>query len=251
MRLTRDTAGDSPATDSSDYQACGREIDAVLRLTYLYPATRAGNSYNIEWPWCQEGRFRRRLLSSYSGTAIAPSHRASAVGMLREVEFISPSTLDTGQPVYLLGYIFERDGCRLRWREACKRLQLGGERGYGWGDLELAHLAETEDARLFNGSAVFLGGRASPLVRPAGHSVTPMRLLAHAPVAGLPASGEVEPLVGREWRSNEARRRFVGQYVDYVGMFYTPGSSISQALDFSIGRFGLWNVECPNGSEGL
>jgi len=63
---------------------------------------------------------------------------AAAERMLYEVEFLSPRTLDTGESVFLKGYVFERDGCSLKWKSTLKRLQLGGERGYGWGSVELA-----------------------------------------------------------------------------------------------------------------
>ena len=38
--------------------------------------------------------------------------------------FISPFTLDTGQPVYLAGYVFAREDAR-DWAKALGRLQMG------------------------------------------------------------------------------------------------------------------------------
>jgi len=53
----------------------------------------------------------------------------------------------------------------LDWQAACKRLQIGGERGYGWGDIELVRLCEPEDNRLFGGAALFDDGYDYPVIR--------------------------------------------------------------------------------------
>lgn len=130
MRLTRDAAnGRGPATDSRDYQRLGEQVHQSLAFTYFYPATQAKDDYQIAWPWQNENSFRRRFLCSYQGTALSSFHRSAATGMLHEVEFVSPYTLDTGDPVFLVGYVFEREGSTLAWQDAFKRFQIGGERG--------------------------------------------------------------------------------------------------------------------------
>ncbi len=125
MRLTRDQAqGHGSVTDSREYRAIGEQVHQYLAFTYFYPAIRSGNNYLVACPWENKSIFRRRFLSSYQGTALAYPQQSVAEGMLHEVEFISPYTLDTGEAVLLKGYFFEKEGCRLEWRPALKRLQI-------------------------------------------------------------------------------------------------------------------------------
>ncbi len=237
MRLTRDKAGAGPATDSRDYQRFGERVNEDLAFTYFYPATQAKGDYQVAWPWEKENLFRRRFLSSYQGTALSAFHHSAAIGMLREVEFISPYTLDTGEPVFLIGYIFERDGSELAWREALTRVQFGGERGYGWGDVGLIRpIDKVKDDVLFGGKVKFDG--SADRVRIYVPASEP--LLAHTFARNLPAQGEVEPLIGREWRSYNNLHRYTGQHVEFVGVCFTPGSVVEQDLNLVIGEFGIW-----------
>ncbi len=56
-----------------------------------------------------------------------------------ETEFISPDTR-TGQPVFLTGKLYSKIDLPAPledWQNALKKLQVGAERGYGWGRLRL------------------------------------------------------------------------------------------------------------------
>jgi len=243
MRLTRDRAqGSDPATDSRQYLEIGEQVHQSLAFTYFYPALKSGTDYQVAWPWENEKTFRRRFLSSYQSTALTYPQQAAAEGLLHEVEFISPYTLDTGEPVFLAGYVFEKVGCGLNWQVALKRLQMGGERGYGWGDVELVNASQPNDKHLFGSLVTFKGDGDVPVV----YLPDDGRLLAHTltrdlPVAGdLRIAGDVEPLVGREWRSHNSRRCYVGQHIEYTDICFVPGSQVDQASDFAIGKFGLW-----------
>ena len=238
MRLTRDAAqGRGPATDSREYRRVGEQVHKLLAFTYFYPAIKSGDSYQVVCPWENENAFRRRFLSSYAGTALSYPQQSAAEGTLHEVEFIAPNTLDTGKPVYLKGYVFEKVGCTLDWQSALKRLQMGGERGYGWGDVELMVVEQSADTRLFGGPAIFKGDGDVPII----FLPTDGHLLAHArSVAGLPVAGEIEPLVGREWRSDNPRRYYVGQHVEYTDTCFSPGSTVHQSLSFAVKKFGVW-----------
>jgi len=244
MRLTRDQAsGRVQATNSRDYQHVGRQVNQSLAFTYFYPAIKTEEDYQVVWFWPERTSFfKQTFLSSSSGTALSYPHQSAAVGMLHEVEFISPKTADTGEPVFLIGYVFERNDVQLGWRAACRRLQIGGERGYGWGDIELINLCEINDNKLFEGKVMFKGGSDRPVIHLPTNEDTPGRLLAHALAENLPASGDVEPLVGREWRSDALHHRYAGQYVVFNGICFAPGSTISREIDFEVGPFGLWRM---------
>lgn len=237
MRLTRDVAqGRGPATDSREYRENGEQVHQYLAFTYFYPALKSGDDYRVAWPWENESNFRRRFLGSYQGTALSYPQQSAAEGMLHEVEYISPHTLDTGETVFLRGYLFEKEGCALKWQSALKRLQMGGERGYGWGDVELVDISQLADKLLFGGSAMFNGDGDVPVIR----LLKDGRLLAHTLAADLPVAGDVEPLVGREWRSDNLRRRYVGQHVAFSNMCFTPGTVTLQPLSFAVEKFGVW-----------
>ena len=244
MRLTRDATSE-PATDSNQYKAFGDKVDSQLAFTYFYPATaksKANNSdknqdYQVSFPWNNDSQFRHRFLSSYTSTALVYPQQAADEGLLHEVEFLSPRTLDEEKQVYLIGYVFEKN-CDLNWRDACKRLQMGGERGYGWGDVQCVEIKLLENHHLFDEQTVFIDNGDKPVIQA-------KRLLAHGSVTGLTATGEIEPLVGREWRSNNQDRegnlinRYAGQYVAFSDVCWVPGSTVEQS-NFTIKKFGIW-----------
>lgn len=239
MRLTRDGT-DGSATDSKQYECYGKKVHEQLAYTYFYPAIKLNKDYLIEWFWKNESQFRRRFLSSYASTALVYPQQAADEGLLHEVEFISPRTLDKGEQVYLVGYVFEKEDCTLNWRDACKRLQMGGERGYGWGmvDLKLDEPVKSQD--LFYGQAVFNGDGDKPIIQAE-------RLLAHTSATGLTATGEIEPLVGREWRSHNQDKEgnlinhYAGQCVAFSDVCWVPGSTVEQS-NFTIKKLGIWCI---------
>jgi len=236
MRLTRDGAKEGkPAIDSRVYREVGEKVHRSLAFTYFYPALESRVTYQVAWPWENESSFQHRFLSSYQSTALSHTSSSASDGSLHEVEFLSPRTIDKGERVFLMGYVFESNDCTLPWESAFQRLQLGGERGYGWGDVELSGITPA-DEELFGGAAFFKGDDAPNIHVPANG-----RLLAHALTTAPHVAGNVEPLVGREWRSDVAQRQHVGQYVAYCGVCFSPGCKVGQELNFSVGRCGIWH----------
>jgi len=240
MRLTRDVfRGRGPATDSCDYRKMGDLVHQFLAFTYFYPALKKESSYSVEWPWEKEGAFRRRFLSGYQGAALAYPVRSAAEGMLHEVEFISSYTLDTGEPVFLKGYVFEKEGCSLEWQSALSRLQLGGERGYGWGNVKLVTVSPSSDGCIFGEHVkVQLDGE-----RPIVYLPENTHILAHVQADNLSIHGELEPLVGREWRSDNTYHRYAGQHVEFNHICFVPGSVVNKKLAFVVKEYGLWAVQ--------
>jgi len=236
MRLTRDMVKSGiAAQDSCLYQKVGKNVHRDMAFTYFYPALRSGNTYQVFWPWENEAAFRYRFLSSYTGTAFSDSQQSAARGMLWETEFLSPSTIDTGEPVFLLGYIFVKEGCNLAWRKAVQRLQLGGERCYGWGDIRVVLISESSDNTLFGQDIRFQEQGEQPAV----HLPAYTRLLAHTIADNVNANGDVEPLVGREWRSNLQNNCNAGQYIAFNEICFAPGSILTEPADFLISEFGI------------
>ncbi len=230
MRLTRHTTdAQHVAPNAQDYQRVGMQVHEVLAYTYFYPATRNADGHQMVWPWENPAQFRYRFLSSYGSTALSYPQQAAANGMLHEVEFLVPHTKDTIEPVFLVGYIFASDKCILPWQAACQYLQIGGERSYGWGDLELMSCQPAGNS-LFENQVLFDGSRERPILQ----LKKAQTLLAHTHASRVSANGDVEPLVGREWR------RHPGQHVAHTGICFVPGSKLKEDLEVKIGNFGVW-----------
>ncbi|MEA5617962.1 RAMP superfamily CRISPR-associated protein [Cronbergia sp. UHCC 0137] len=272
MRLTRNfyQQENKPAIDSEQYKIFGDKVNKQLAFTYFYPAIekKEKGTYDIKWPWGNikeninenESLFRRRFLSSYASTALVYPQQAAEEGLLHEVEFISPRTLDHGKQVFLVGYVFEKEGCDLKWKCACKRLQIGGERGYGWGDLQyVPDPTKTESNKLFNicdwkseeSNKLFdiydwKSENGSILIQTLENS----HLLAHTETTdteNLSIQGEIEPLVGREWRSHESKNPYAGQHIEkFCDPCWIPGSQLGQSSAFIIKEFGIWKSKTYN-----
>jgi hypothetical protein len=147
----------------------------------------------------------------------------------------------------LTGYIFQQNQA-LAWRSALDRIQLGGERGYGWGRVEpvKGYPKQLDGSNLFDSAAMFRELNGRPIIRLNASKDNPGYLLAHANPAGLQAEGEIEPVVGREWRSDQERNRYAGQHVALSGICFTPGSVLTERAAFEIGEFGIWKKVSDN-----
>jgi len=229
-RITRDTR---PGATGSDYQEIGDQIKEQLAFSYFYPAIK--EEVDV-WPWGDgTDEFDWRYMDTYAATARNPRHNTALQGGLYETEFIAPTTRD-GDPVRLIGYIFEHDGCPLPWREALPRLQLGGERTYGWGCVRVKDLLV--QALFFQGWDVTLNADRPVLQAKDSEA----RLLAHtvATDSNEPAGvrGAVEPLVGRETR--RAGRH--GENIPRARICWKPGASV-QDTQVRIEAHGVWEFD--------
>jgi hypothetical protein len=234
-RLARDT-------NSQDYVGVGNQVHAGLTFTYFYPTTAEDGTVD-PWPWEDEARFRYLFLSSETATAINPSARSAEEGSLHEVECILPHTRQ-GEPVYLAGYVFQKEDFGLDWRSALDRLQIGGERGYGWGRVEVvgeARMIDDDQVDLFElGHVGYPGGPWVRVLLQAGAPVLAHALAtpfdARPPVLDNTIEGPIEPLVGRE---TTPQGRF-GVRLSAAQICYVPGAQVKAKTSVEIGRHGVW-----------
>ncbi len=259
--LVSRTARNDPDLLSEDprdpYRRVSKTYAQYLTYTYFYPALKPeGEDWKVCFPWEKEADFRRSFLSSYAGTALEYPQQTAAEGLLREIEFISPHTLDTGDPVYLMGYIFAKDEClkKYDWRGAFNRLQLGGERGYGWGEARAKDIEQVEPdshnkIRLFGQKVGFdgSGNGSGSGSRPTLTLSPESRVWAHViPSDAGAVSGPVEPVVGREWRAEgneKGKRKHIGQHIAFNGIHFAPGSVVLPKTVFSVEKAGYWQTE--------
>jgi len=241
-RLTRDNHNGS---QGEEYQRLGHLVRCHFRFSYLWPALGDEEPY---WPWCNDD-FDYLLLNSYAGTALNYDQKAAQEGSLHETEFIAPRDRD-GKGVYLVGDLWARENDAsfkdlMGWREMPPRLQLGGERTYGWGRVACApgsgciQRCEAETLVLTDYQ---WETRGNEIVVTADKDT---RLPAHAlaydfedrqAVQGV--SGPIEPLVGRETRKDG---RF-GVQLSRARICYVPGSTVESGAAFQIGPYGIWEA---------
>jgi hypothetical protein len=219
-RLVRDL-GDN------NYVEIGKKVDEELRFTYFYPTTDPTKV--VLWPWENPDKFSWMYFGSYASTAL--KDKIAEEGMLHETEFISAKTRD-GKEVYLVGYIIEKEGCELPWREVLKRIQIGGERGYGWGRVKLIDDLIKKDS-CFN-SYVFDCAGDDPKITVQNDKP----ILAHTLVDGLDCNGTIESLLGRETDTNNG----FGGVVSNATICWVPGSHVIEKTTFRISYKGIWEL---------
>ena len=228
-RITREHGGNS-------YTEIGKLVDEHLSFTYFYPSTQSDRVSH--WPWPDQwDKFAWTFLSSYASTALEDGHSAEA-GSLHETEFIAPYTRDKEQkPVFLVGYIFERDECdpRIRdWQSTLSKLQIGGERSYGWGRIRLEECKPITDTCF--GYVLFCDKNFPQITVPEGKE-----LLAHTvdPNNG-DIIGTIEPLLGRETQKGTG---FGESFPHDIEVCWVPGSKIAQNKPFQIQQKGIWRPD--------
>lgn len=217
-----------------DYMKTGIDVDKFLRFSYFYPSD---NEEKIDpFPWTGKDEFEWRFIGSTVNTALDLGKKTADEGSLHETEYIAPKTRDRKQ-VYLIGYVFEHKDCGLNWKAALTKLQIGGERTYGWGRVGIdeskgcARVAEID----LDGYDIELDGEFPMIKLSASRSVI-SHVLADNQIDNFASSGNIEPLIGLETTKEE---RF-GAEISAAQICWTPGTKFSKDHTFLIGEKGIW-----------
>ena len=167
--VTAEMARSTSGENFPDYAHVGDEVKRSYRFTYLFPAEKRDNGFLAWLPkfekekslrWCLQDSeeslsdrdFRRRLLDSRHGTAIAPESDSALEGSLRHTECINPWWCDsnrqgeTAAPVLLLGYVFWKDRDRHRQLQDIETLFIGGDTRYGLGKIRRIDTSSNDTA---------------------------------------------------------------------------------------------------------
>jgi hypothetical protein len=202
----------------------GQQVQDHFRFTYLYPATQTGNGFKTHYPWDDD--FDYLFLGSYASTALNYASQSAEDTMLHETEFIAPHTY-TGQPVYLTGNLYIKTDLPTpldNWPEALKKLQVGAERGYGWGRLRLVSCDKQDEPFTTEPRAATNNGYITAHLK--AENITDI-------------TGSVEPLIGWE-RNNDEDRKSNWKLSKRAIICYAPGAEVIGMRDFTIGQDGLW-----------
>lgn len=221
----------------NDYTEIGKLVNEQLTFTYFYPSTRSDEV--THWSWStQWDEFAWTFLGSYTSTALEDGHSAE-IGSLHETEFIAPYIRNKEyKPVLLFGYIFERNDCSIRiqnWQSALDKLQIGGERSYGWGRVRLEDTCELVTNNKCFGYDLFCDKDHPQITVPKDKE-----LLAHTvdPNKEDYITGTIEPLLGRE-----TQKKGFGESFSDVEICWVPGSKVAQSKSFQIQQKGIWRPD--------
>lgn len=262
------TAKLTPMLGVNDYQKVGDFLKKAIRFGYLYPCVDDQfflpkyTEDGLVFCSLSKNEFEKKFISSMASTAIDSDSLSAEEGMLHEVEFINPYTIDDGKPVLMKGLLWilvenhgnEREfsengfniirnhgkifikynGLDIDFKdELANSFQVGGERKYGFGLLELKKLDEYNNKTLgeFSGEWFEKGGEVhlkltsnDPIWSHASHS------------NNIDIKGNIEPIVGRDWDNKGSGRKLNAQHE----LFWSPGSILNEDKNFKITDFGLW-----------
>lgn len=239
-RITRD---DHDGSQGDVYRRIGELVQEHFRFGYLWPSLD-GNEPCFPW---EPNDFDYLFLGSYASTALNYDQQAADEGTLHETEFIAPVARD-GQPVYLVGDLWVHEdklpedlNC---WQTAFQKLQLGGERTYGWGRVRCC----TDSQAGQSGKGTTIAGYTweerndeVTLTVPEGGKLTAhARAAGNGTVAGI--VGPVEPLVGWERDNEDSKRTW---RLSTAVVCWAPGSQATQEIEVRMTPNGIWEAASP------
>jgi len=177
-------------------------------------------------------KFERRYLNAHVTTALDPSMTSAEDGSLHEVEFIAPYAYPDGTRTAIGGDVFldaeaqVHLGAEPAWHTWLGDLQVGGERRYGFGQLRLIKFGPGN-----------IDGWDLNAARPRVTLKVQNSLQAHAFVNGVEASGQIEPLIGRETRRDSQQ---FGMTLTPAQVFWMPGAILQHNATFEVTQMGTW-----------
>lgn len=254
------------APRADDYRAVGELVQRCLRFTYFFlaarpaekpltalkcylPEYRRGRTVYLEQPDKQEVDVEAIFVGSYVSTALDPGRHAVAERLLHEIEYLQPHVRIGGDcwETHLVGGAWialgtDSKGMQIRLEgemvlikdlPILDRLTVGGERGYGFGRLQL-----TEDHTDYLGLGSWEargGGPTGLFILPPGRSATILAHVKYEP--GKYYEGLLEPVVGREWDANRGAGRLLAGGTVYIA----PGGRCP-ASAYAVDDQGFWSA---------
>ena len=246
-RLTRSDFSVAGAP-KGDYQQIGKWLQTYCAFSYffvqegdklLYPRY---DDDGLRYGELKAHKFEWRYLAAHVTTALDAATTSAESGSLHEVELIAAYDRD-GNRTKLGGWVFLRDagmnvlGAESKWRDWLGELQVGGERRYGFGRLQM--VGKLESVKSLNGYATDLSGE-----RPCVRLQSGDAFLAHTLTPEVNARGQIEPLVGRETRDKDGSQKdstCFGQYLTCARVCWVPGSVVDRKECLTLDVTGVWN----------
>ena len=279
---------------SRNYDAIGNFFKKAMRFGYFYILDKGKNVSLLAPKFTDEGlkfgmlvndvktsssgenscsnkkeyyynEFAKKYITSQAFAAIDPNSLGTEEGMLHEVEFISPYTLEEkSKPVLFRGLIWvsnfsdgnfciedinENDftirdkhkNTSVNFSQVAGSLQIGGERKYGFGLFELYKSikeVKSNDLSSLGFSGFWEERDCEVYVNLKENS----HIWSHAKCcfesSNLKIKGEIEPFIGRDWSPKGAGRK-----LNDSGFCWVPGSVLEMGTSFKISNeLGLWEA---------
>jgi len=255
------TAKLAPLLEINDYQKVGEFLKKSMRFGYFYPCVDETlylpqyTEEGLRFGPLDQTDFEKRFISSIASTAIQPQSLTAEEGMLHEIEFLSPFKIDDGKKVYLKGLLWVNElsenglniskndnGFIVSYNDKMfefkngNQLQVGGERKYGFGliELEEVNLKDGSDRDLGNSGFTGIWEESENEIKISFNGK--QHIWAHVKYNSklIEIKGSIEPFVGRDWDKNG-----VGKKITLYGLYWAPGSILLTNETFLIKEFGL------------
>jgi hypothetical protein len=233
---------------SENYKTVGDALKTHARFSYFYIkhkdklyAPKYVGSEGLKFGDLSVGEFEQRFISSFGSTSMEKKQKSAEDSSLHEIEVIKPTALN--KPVLFKGYLFvdskqiqigskSLDVQQLTGLE----IQVGGERTYGFGKVKIKEMNEAKD--LFEHFDTELS--YEPTLKPKENTFYAYAHVLTEKTTDLVknVSGDLEPLVGREW----CKEKGAGRYITHAQICYVPGTQITLTpyTGLKITQDGLW-----------
>jgi hypothetical protein len=247
----------------NNYQKVGQFLKEFIRFGYFYLFVNNKLYFpkyteeGLKFGELQQNAFEKKFISAMASAAILPQSLTAEEGMLHEIEFINPFSIDKGEKVFLKGLlwineisvegfkilkedndisIFPNNEYEVKIQKGLQ-LHIGGERRYGFGLVELEEIKKISNSDLTstgffgewreeNEEIVILLRTNDPIGAHAKHS------------SNLKIKGDIEFMVGREWDTQKG----AGKLLRVEDLSWLPGSILIEDKKFKITDFGLWEA---------
>ncbi|WNY26320.1 RAMP superfamily CRISPR-associated protein [Methanolapillus ohkumae] len=231
--LTAQMTREFTSAKKKDYEDIGKAIDENLRFSYFYPSEES-NKLNL-FPWGNtKSEFEWTFISSQMSTSIKGETKSSEDGLLHETEFILPISRN-GKQVYLNGYVFEKndnsDQIISKWKEQLSNIQLGGERGYGWGRVKVDEKTILECSEVFNFETQ-LNQTEDPIIKLNKDCI----IMSHVRFNSEDFEGKAEMFASRKTTDGSKH----GNAFEEMIYCWQPGTKISKDMGFKFVSQKLW-----------
>jgi hypothetical protein len=251
----------TPLLGIKNYYRVGNFLKKAMRFGYLYPYVNNHlflpryTEKGLMFDSLPQNGFEKKLVRSMTSAAIDLYTLSAEEGMLHEIEFVSPYTIDKGEPVFMKGLFwvkeFSENGFSMNRKnnsllikyndvnidfteDLANILQIGGERRYGFGLIELSKetFCEIGNRRLDRFSGVWSENVEGVCLTFESNQPIWSHILHSDKIC---IKGNIEPLVGRDWDVKKGS----GRRLNALGLFWSPGSIIKKKMTFKINEFGL------------
>ncbi len=254
----------------NDYKKVGNFLANSMRFGYLFPCVRSEiyipkyTNDGLMFGSLTQNEFEKKFINSMASTAIDTESFTAEEGMLHEVEFISPYTNDDGKQVLLKGLVWIRelsdnelnlsinnDDLKITYNkinvnfkeQLANQLQVGGERKYGFGLIQLQNMIPKNELNGFPGKWYEENGEVCLCIKkdnPVWSHVSYSKDL-------RTMKGNIEPLIGRDWDDEKG----AGRKLECYNLCWTPGSILCEDRKFKVSEFGIWKDLSTSLNENL